>query len=223
VGRTVYEGHALRGGWETLITLVDYGLGNVQAFVNIYRRLNVQVSVAASAAELASAERLILPGVGSFDWAISLLSRSGMRDCLDDLVLLKRRPVLGVCVGMQMMAHGSEEGKLPGLGWIDGDVRRLDLDADGMHFHLPHMGWNDVQPVSPECLFRELPAPRFYFLHSYYFAPASASVSLGRTVYGGSFTSAVRAGHIFGTQFHPEKSHGWGVQLLKNFAELPVA
>jgi glutamine amidotransferase len=203
-----------------LITLLDYGLGNIAAFVNIYKRLNLPVSVASTADQLATAEKIILPGVGSFDWAMTRLEESGMRRCLDDLVMVKKKPVLGVCVGMQMMAQGSDEGKLPGLGWIDGEVKRFDETAFKQQTHLPHMGWNDVAPRSAGCLFKGVASPRFYFLHSYYFAPYKKDDVLGETDYNGNFASAVRSHNIFGTQFHPEKSHQWGIALLKNFAEL---
>jgi glutamine amidotransferase len=203
-----------------MITLVNYGLGNVQAFANIYRRLNIAAVEAATADQLASAEKLILPGVGAFDWTMRRLEESGMRACLDDLVMNKRRPVLGVCVGMQMMARRSDEGVLPGLGWIDGEVKRFDETGFRHQTHLPHMGWNDVVPRRTDCLFKGLDDPRFYFLHSYYFAPANTHDVLGVSEYNGSFAAAVRSGNVFGTQFHPEKSHSWGIQLLKNFAEL---
>lgn len=203
-----------------MITLIDYGLGNIQAFANIYKRLNIPVAVAATAGQLASAEKIVLPGVGAFDWAMTRLEESGMRACLDDLVMDKKRPVLGVCVGMQMMARRSDEGKLPGLGWIDAEVKRFDESGFRQPTHLPHMGWNDVCPSGLKCLFKGISAPRFYFLHSYYFAPANPDTVLARTDYNGPFASAVRSGNVFGTQFHPEKSHQWGIQLLKNFAEL---
>ena len=203
-----------------MITIIDYGLGNIQAFANIYQRLNIPVAVAKTDSELAGAERIILPGVGAFDWAMTRLEESGMRACLDDLVMVKKRPVLGVCVGMQMMARSSDEGKLPGLGWIDAEVKRFDERGFRQQTHLPHMGWNDVCPVDQGNLFKGIPAPRFYFLHSYYFAPATPDSVLAQTDYNGYFASAVRAGNVFGTQFHPEKSHQCGIQLLKNFAEL---
>jgi len=203
-----------------VITLVDYGLGNIQAFANIYRRLNIAVVVADTADKLARAEKIILPGVGAFDWAMTLLNESGMRACLDNLVLVQKRPVLGVCVGMQMMARSSDEGELPGLGWLDAEVKRFDEARFLQQTHLPHMGWNDVQPCAMGCLFKGISAPRFYFLHSYYFAPANPDDVLAVTDYNGTYASAVRSGNIFGTQFHPEKSHQWGIALLKNFAEL---
>lgn len=203
-----------------MITLVSYGLGNVQAFANIYRRLNIPVQIAQTVDELATAQRIILPGVGAFDWAMTRLEASGLRPCLDDLVLVQRRPVLGVCVGMQMMARHSDEGQLPGLGWIDAEVRRFDAGRFTQKTHLPHMGWNDVVPRRTDGLFQDMSSPRFYFLHSYYFAPAREEDTLAVTDYYGPFTSAVGVGNIYGTQFHPEKSHQWGIQLLRNFAEL---
>lgn len=203
-----------------MITLVDYGLGNVHAFVNIYKRLNIPVAVAKSADELAVAKKIILPGVGAFDWAMTRLNESGMRECLDELVMTGKMPVLGVCVGMQMMARRSDEGVMAGLGWIDAEVKRFDEACFTQKTHLPHMGWNDVITRDTECLLKGIVAPRFYFLHSYYFVPDHPSDVVATTDYYGTFTSAVRSGNVFGTQFHPEKSHQWGIQLLKNFAEL---
>jgi glutamine amidotransferase len=203
-----------------MITVLDYGLGNVAAFVNIYKRLNLPVKVATTAEQLLGAEKIILPGVGAFDWAMTRLNESGMRECLDDLVMQTKTPVLGVCVGMQMMAKRSDEGKLSGLGWIDAEVKRFDEPGFKQHTHLPHMGWNDVIPRRSDCLFKGLNFPRFYFLHSYYFSPANSCDILGVTDYCGDFASVVRCANVFGTQFHPEKSHQWGISLLKNFAEL---
>lgn len=203
-----------------MITLVNYGLGNIQAFANIYKRLNIPCCVASTANELAMAEKIILPGVGAFDWAMQRLENSGMRETLDDLVLNQQRAVLGICVGMQMMARRSEEGVLPGLGWINAEVKRFDETRFRQQTHLPHMGWNDASPAAHDSLFKGLDSPRFYFLHSYYFAPYDAALTLATTDYNGTFTSSASNGHIFGVQFHPEKSHEWGVQLLKNFAEL---
>lgn len=200
------------------VTLVNYGLGNIQAFAHIYQRLNIPVEVATTPEQLARAEKIVLPGVGAFDWAITRLNDSGLRDMLDDLVLRKQVPVLGVCVGMQMMAQRSEEGVLPGLGWIDGEVVRFNPMQTG-HAPLPHMGWNDVQPSTDDILFRGIESPRYYFLHSYYIVPRNSEDVLASAVYGEIFTAAVRNSHIFGTQFHPEKSHQWGIDLLRNFAK----
>lgn len=203
-----------------MITLVDYGLGNIQAFANIYKRLNISVRIARTADQLADATKLILPGVGAFDWAMTRLNASGMRECLDRLVKDEGRPVLGVCVGMQMMARRSEEGELDGLGWVGGEVLKVDSSGLMAKTRLPHMGWNDVRPLQGASLFTGIESPRFYFLHSYYFKTDLPSNVLATTCYGIEFASAIKAENVYGTQFHPEKSHRWGVDLLKNFAEL---
>lgn len=201
------------------VTLVNYGLGNIQAFAHIYQRLSIPVEVATTTGQLAAAEKLILPGVGAFDWAITRLNKSGLRDALDEVVLYKKIPVLGVCVGMQMMALRSEEGRLPGLGWVDSEVIRFPAEQTDQ-YPLPHMGWNDILPTSTDTLFRNIEIPRYYFLHSYCIVTRQQSNILATANYGNNFTAAVRNAHIFGTQFHPEKSHQWGIDLLRNFAEL---
>lgn len=203
-----------------MIALLDYGLGNIQAFANIYRNLGIEASPARTAADLRAASRIILPGVGSFDWAMTRLQESGLRAALDKEVLIEKKPILGVCVGMQMMAYSSEEGKLPGLGWIDATVLKFDAHLIKSKTHLPHMGWNDVIPARMDTLFSGLDAPRYYFLHSYFMKTAREDNVLAISSYGVRFASAVRFGNVYGTQFHPEKSHWWGVRLLKNFAEL---
>jgi len=204
-----------------MITIIDYGLGNVQAFSNVYKRLNIGVAVAKTASELHGATKLILPGVGAFDHAMELLQESGMRDTLDEMVCVRSVPVLGICVGMQILAASSEEGKSRGLGWIDGDVCKFDVASLRQRTRLPHMGWNDVKPVGPSALFAGLESDaRFYFLHSYYFRCAHSENVLAEAEYGTTFACAVRANLIFGVQFHPEKSHHYGTRLLQNFAEL---
>jgi len=206
------------------ITIVNYRSGNINAFANIYKRLNVPVVVAETADELAPAKKIILPGVGAFDWAMDRLQASGMRYCLDELVTRKRVPVLGICVGMQMMAKCSDEGELPGLAWIDAEVKKFDETTFTQQTHLPHMGWNTITPQKEDPLFAQLESPpRFYFLHSYYFAPVNQADVISMTDYSGPFASAVRHENVFGVQFHPEKSHQWGIQLLKNFAEMQLA
>lgn len=200
------------------VTLVNYGLGNIQAFVHIYQRLNITVEVATTVAQLSAAQRLILPGVGAFDWAMTRLNASGMRESLDDAVLNRKVPVLGVCVGMQMMAEDSDEGSAPGLGWIKGSVKSLSPMSQ-QQLPLPHMGWNNVDPSKTDCLFAGIDSPKYYFLHSYCIVLKNSKDSLATSEYGHSFVSAIRHDNVFGTQFHPEKSHNWGVDLLLNFAK----
>lgn len=202
-----------------MIALVDYGLGNIRAFANIYRHLGIEALPARTADDLRAASKIILPGVGAFDWAMTRLHESGLRDALDREVLEAKKPVLGICVGMQMMASSSEEGKLPGLGWIDATVVKFDARLIKSKTQLPHMGWNDVNPVGADSLFSGLDTPRCYFLHSYFMKTIREENVLATSSYGVKFTSAARSGNVYGTQFHPEKSHQWGVRLLKNFAE----
>lgn len=200
-----------------MISIIDYGLGNVLAFRNVYERSGVPVAVARTAADLAKSTKLILPGVGAFDHAMERLEASGMLGSVEELVLRQGVPVLGICVGMQMLAASSEEGSKAGLGWIEGAVRRF----RGASLALPHMGWNDVKPSPGTRLFAGMEHDaRFYFLHSYCFECGNPEDMLAVSDYGGGFTCAVRRGGIYGVQFHPEKSHHWGGQLLKNFAEL---
>lgn len=204
-----------------MIAIIDYGLGNIKAFGNVYKELNIPISIASSAEDLKKADKIILPGVGAFDHAIDQLNKSGMRETLDELVLVKRVPVMGICVGMQILAGSSDEGVLPGLGWIDGEVKKFDITQLKHTPRLPHMGWNDVEPVKESGLFHHLEKDsRFYFLHSYYFNCHKKENILATAEYGSRFACAVNEQNIFGVQFHPEKSHHYGVQLLKNFAKL---
>jgi len=204
-----------------MIAIIDYGLGNVLAFVNVYNRLNIPVAVASSASDLANVTKLILPGVGSFDHAMHLFDTSGMRQPVEQLVLQNAIPVLGICVGMQMLANSSDEGALPGLGWIDGKVKKFAPSAMPLGTNLPHMGWNDVRPVVDGGLFKGMEQDaRFYFLHSYYFECHQQPNILAFTDYGGNFNCAVRRDNVYGVQFHPEKSHYFGAKLLKNFSDI---
>jgi glutamine amidotransferase len=205
-----------------MIALIHYGLGNIQAFVNVYQRLHIPVTIATSAEEIRKADKLILPGVGHFDHAMQLFNASGMRDAVEQQVLQQQVPILGICVGMQMLAKRSDEGNEQGLGWIDGEVKSLQTAlTPSLNLPLPHMGWNDVSPVLANPLFDGFDASdsRFYFLHSYYFACANDQHEIASTDYGLNFCCAVNRNNIYGVQFHPEKSHHFGEQLLKNFAE----
>lgn len=204
-----------------MITIVNYGLGNIQAFVNVYKRLHIPVVIATTEKDICDASKLLLPGVGAFDHAMQRLNDSGMRTVLDDAVLNKKVPVLGICVGMQMLAESSDEGKLPGLGWISGRVRSFNSIPQLTDLPLPHMGWNDVKPIANCSLFKGLEADaRFYFLHSYFFECQNKMHSIASAVYGLDFSCAIASENIYGVQCHPEKSHHFGVTLLKNFAEL---
>lgn len=204
-----------------MIAVVDYGSGNVRAVLNIYERLGICAKLASRPEELIAAERLILPGVGAFDQAMRELEQSGLRAALDECILRRGKLVLGICVGMQLLANGSEEGTLRGLGWIEGFVRKFNTHESGRRVPLPHMGWNTAEPVRRDPLFEDVDwRGGFYFLHSYYFACRHSTDALAMTEYGGSYVSAVRRRNIYGVQFHPEKSHAAGVRLLENFARL---
>lgn len=203
-----------------MITIVDYGLGNISALLNVFKMLNIEATSASAIDQLEGATKLILPGVGAFDRAMELLDKSGMRKSLDELVMVRKIPVLGICVGMQIIGRASEEGQAEGLGWIDGYVKSFrSLNQKGLL--LPHMGWNDVRPVSDSPLFSQLELDaRFYFLHSYYFDCLRSENVAAVSGYGIDFSCAVQAGNLYGVQFHPEKSHHFGAQLLKNFSEI---
>lgn len=204
-----------------MIGIIDYGVGNIRAFTNIFRQLNMPIKIAKRSHDLTGISKVILPGVGAFDYAMSRLQQSGMREPLDKLVLEHKVPVVGVCVGMQMFAKSSDEGQLPGLGWINGEVKKFEVSKIPFRTRLPHMGWNDVTSTKENALFKGLEhEAKFYFLHSYYFSCNTPDIAIAETTYGLPFTSAVNCDNIFGVQFHPEKSHHYGIKLLKNFAEL---
>jgi glutamine amidotransferase len=206
-----------------MIAIIDYGLGNIKAFGNIYNKLNIPFIYANTPEQLNQATKIILPGVGAFDHAMGLLNGSGMREKLDVLVLDKKIPVIGICVGMQMMACSSDEGSLPGLGWIKGKVKKFNFSNTEISkkYPLPHMGWNLVNVQRTLPLLKSLgSSPRFYFLHSYYFECTDTNSSIATADYDFTFTCAVKSGNAYGIQCHPEKSHQVGIQLLKNFAEL---
>lgn len=205
-----------------MICIVDYGVGNIQAFLSLFKRLGVEARRADKPEALADAERLVLPGVGHFDHAMQRLNGSGMRPKLEELVLGAQVPVMGICVGMQMLAKGSDEGSLPGLNWVPGHVRAFANQPRSTDLSMPHMGWNELQPRAHSKLFARgfEETPQFYFLHSYFFDADDEQDVAATASYGLDFDAVVSRGHIHGVQCHPEKSHHWGEQLLRNFVEL---
>ena len=201
-----------------MITIVDYGMGNLGSILNMFKRIGVKAAVTKDPKALQSAEKILLPGVGAFDAAMERIAASGLRQILDHKALVERVPVLGICLGMQLLTRGSEEGTLLGLGWIDADTKRFPARAG---LKVPHMGWNVALPATPSVLTENLPeVPRFYFVHSYYVQTDDPAYSIMCTTHGVTFDSAIQHDNIYGAQFHPEKSHKFGMQLLKNFAEL---
>lgn len=204
-----------------MIRIIDYGVGNIQAFLTLFKRQGIAAARANTAEDLQDATRLILPGVGHFDNAMRHLNDSGLRPDLERLVLQESVPVIGICVGMQMLADRSDEGALPGLGWVPGRVRSFGSNPQMANLPMPHMGWNTLKAKTNSCLFETGfdGEPQFYFLHSYYFDAEDKNDVAGSAYYGADFDVIVSRGHIHGIQCHPEKSHHWGAQLLKNFAE----
>lgn len=204
-----------------MITIINYGSGNINAICNIYERLKVPFKVANHPEEVTGAEKIILPGVGAFDETVSMLDDSGFRAVLDEEVLINKTPVLGICVGMQILAKKSEEGRLPGLGWINAEVKKIDKTLLTSKPKLPHLGWNTVKISKINELFNDVDKEQgFYFMHSYYFECMDQEDIMSTTFYGKTFASSVNHKNIYGVQFHPEKSHHNGINLLKNFAKL---
>jgi len=204
-----------------MIGILDYGVGNIQAFANIYESLNIRHGFVQKPSDFEDLSHAILPGVGTFDYAMKCLDSSGLRNALDRFVLEHRKPVLGVCVGFQMMARNSEEGSVDGLSWIDAEVKKIPVEDTGGQgkLPLPHMGWNYISQKSKSGILDRIdPSSRFYFLHSYYVSCHHQKDVIATVEYGKEITSVVCVKNIFGIQQHPEKSHGAGIQFLKNFA-----
>lgn len=201
----------------TTVSLIDYGLGNLGSVLNMLKRVGANSRLAKNAEEIASSDRLILPGIGAFDTGMRLLNEAGLAPAIKAFAATGR-PVLGICLGMQLLLDSSEEGSTPGLGLISGRSLRIP-DADGIR--VPHMGWNSVEPVREDPLVADLPADsRFYFVHSYRVVPDDVQDVLATTEYGVPFASMIRSENVMGAQYHPEKSHAFGMRVLSNFASL---
>jgi glutamine amidotransferase len=206
---------------SALVTIVDYGVGNLKSIANMFQRIGVPSRLVSRPEELSEATKILLPGVGAFDAGMSALHERGLVDALNERATLAKVPILGICLGMQLLAESSEEGELAGLGWIPGRSQRLAFVPPTPPLKVPHMGWNVVTPTRESPLFSAVPMPRrFYFVHSYHLVCACAEDVLATTSYGIEFTSAVAHENILGLQFHPEKSHKYGMAVLKAFAEI---
>lgn len=203
-----------------MITIVNYGMGNLGSVLNMFKRIGVASEITGDPEGIARATKLLLPGVGAFDAAMVKIEESGLRNILDQKVLNEKIPTLGICLGMQLLTQGSEEGKLAGLGWLQAQSYKFNF-GPGSKLKIPHMGWNRVYIKQDSPLIRDLPEePRFYFVHSYYIECEEEKDVLTTTTYGKDFHSIVQRDNVYGAQFHPEKSHRYGMKLLENFARL---
>lgn len=202
-----------------MIGILDYGVGNINAFVNIYNRLKIPHMRINRKEQVSEVTHLILPGVGAFDPTMEKFNSSGLREVVEYRIFEDKIPIIGICVGMQMLAKSSEEGKLKGLAWVDAEVVKFSFPDNSIR--LPHMGWNNII-INKQCnlLNFDLQNPRFYFLHSYYVKCNDEKDIISTSDYYFKFCSAIKNENIYGVQFHPEKSHYFGQKLLENFSKL---
>lgn len=204
-----------------MIGILDYGLGNIKAFINIFNQLHKPSKSIKIPSDMKEVSHLILPGVGSFDLAMQYLHDNSFIDPLNEYALLNKKPILGICLGMQIMAEKSEEGVEFGLNWIPGTVKKIRNISNQQHFKLPHMGWNKVSFNCDSKLFKNITDDtEYYFLHKYCYQLHSKDNLLAKSNYGENISAAIRSDNIFGVQFHPEKSHKQGIEMLKNFSEI---
>lgn len=202
-----------------MITIVDYGMGNLGSIKNMLKKVGADCELTSEPAKIKTATKLILPGVGAFDAGMARLNASGLVPILNEQVLQRKVPVLGICLGMQLMTQSSEEGSLPGLGWVKARTIRFSFPEES-RLKVPHMGWNVVMHNKPSDLTKNIEdEERFYFVHSYYVSCESREDVLMQAEYGHRFDAAFECGNLMGVQFHPEKSHKFGMRLLRNFAE----
>ena len=203
-----------------MIIIVDYGMGNLGSVLNMFNKVGVAAKISSDLDEISKAPKILLPGVGAFDTAMQRINDAGMREILNQKALVEKVPVLGICLGMQLLTNNSEEGVLSGLGWIDGQSYNFKGKIDES-LRIPHMGWNVANIVKQNAITEGYSGEvRFYFVHSYYVKVANPVNSIMQTTYGLSFDSAIEKDNIFGAQFHPEKSHKFGQKFFENFAKL---
>lgn len=206
-----------------MIHIVDYGVGNCGSIANMLSYLGIENRISNDPKEILGAERLILPGVGAFDAGMQNLEERGLLEPLRQAIRERQTPILGICLGMQLLCAGSEEGRRPGLGVIDAHCVRFDPAATPAPIKVPHMGWAELDIVRPGRLFPEKAYARFYFVHSYHVVCAQPGDVAARALHGISFTAAIERGSVFGVQFHPEKSHRFGMRVLRTFADIQCA
>jgi imidazole glycerol-phosphate synthase subunit HisH len=203
-----------------MIAIIDYGMGNLQSVAKILHRIGVNFMISSFPREIEKCDKIVLPGVGHFGKAVDNLKGLQLWDAIYEAVIVKKKPVLGICLGMQLMAKHSEEGDAVGFGWFDAEVVRFRVQ-DTLKYKVPHMGWNQVSITKPDPMFDGVDLQQgFYFVHSYYVKCNDPADILSETDYGFRFTSAIRKENIIGVQYHPEKSHEAGEKLLKNFVNL---
>lgn len=204
-----------------MIAIINYGLGNLGSIKNMLTRLGFEAVITGDPQQMRAADKLILPGVGAFDSAMINLDRFGMIGVLNELVLDRKVPILGICLGMQILSRRSEEGTLPGLGWLDSETVRFRFDEGERKLKVPHMGWNEIEIKRNNPLLAETEGTlRFYFVHSYHMRCSDPADLLATSRHGIEFAAAVNRGNVWGMQFHPEKSHKFGLKVLKNFGEM---
>jgi len=202
-----------------MIVIVDYGVGNLRSILSKFERMKIEASISDRADDIKQADKLVLPGIGHFGAGMTNLINSGLIPLLEDRVLGRKTPLLGICLGMQMLMNGSEESPVPGLGWVPGVTRKFVFPEKSRDFRVPHMGWNTFMPENPSPLLTDIaPDARFYFAHSYFVTPDDPGIAVATTWYGSPFTSMLQQENLYGAQFHPEKSHQAGLQIIRNFA-----
>lgn len=201
-----------------MIVIIDYGIGNLRSILKKFEMIKVDAKISASSDDIKNAEKLILPGVGHFAHGMNNLKEYGILDILKEKILVQKTPILGLCLGMQLFADFSEEGDCEGLGFIKAKVKRFNFDSLANKLRIPHVGWNNIKIKTESALLKNIPEnTRFYFTHSYYFSEIADENIIATTDYGYEFPSIIKQENIYGTQFHPEKSHMIGLEIYKNF------